>query len=98
MKPTEIDRLFAYRNKNLFVNSAKEFQAITKVSDSLLEKLAPHFKFPKWVEQMNKQKKKKKRLDILKQQNIKKRCFDFERFDISDFLKVERVFKKHNIN
>ena len=63
MKPIEIDRLFAYRNKNLFVNSAREFQAITKVSDSLLEKLAPHFKFPKWVEQMNKQKKKKKRLD-----------------------------------
>ena len=40
---------------------------------------------------------KKKRLDILKQQNIKKKCFDFERLDISNSLKVERVFKKHNI-
>ena len=46
MKTQEIDRLLAYREKNLFVNSSKEFQAITKVSDSLLKKIAPLFKFP----------------------------------------------------
>lgn len=45
----EIDRLHAYRAQNLFVNSANEFQKITKVSDSLLHIISPYFKFPEWV-------------------------------------------------
>ncbi len=45
----EIDRLFAYRKQNKFVNSTAEFQAVTKVSDSLLAKISPYFKFPDWV-------------------------------------------------
>ena len=35
--------------QNKFVNSAKEFQNVTKVSDSLLNTIAPFFKFPDWV-------------------------------------------------
>ena len=31
------------------MNSPKEFQAVTKVSDSLLNAIAPYFKFPDWV-------------------------------------------------
>jgi DNA uptake protein ComE-like DNA-binding protein len=31
------------------VNSPKEFQAVTKVSDSLLNAISPYFKFPDWV-------------------------------------------------
>jgi DNA uptake protein ComE-like DNA-binding protein len=49
MKVDEIDRLFAYRKTNKYVNSAKEFQNITKVSDSLLAAISPYFKFPDWV-------------------------------------------------
>lgn len=49
MKPAEIDRLLAFRKMNKFVNSAKEFQAVTKISDSLLAKISPYFKFPDWV-------------------------------------------------
>jgi DNA uptake protein ComE-like DNA-binding protein len=45
----EIDRLLAFRKENKFVNSAKEFQNVTKVSDSLLNAIAPFFKFPNWV-------------------------------------------------
>jgi DNA uptake protein ComE-like DNA-binding protein len=45
----EIDRLLAFRKLNKFVNSAKEFQNVTKVSDSLLNAIAPYFKFPDWV-------------------------------------------------
>ena len=60
MKTKEIDRLLAHRKKSLFVNSAKEFQMITKVSDSLLKKIAPHFKFPDWVQKKNQQNKKKR--------------------------------------
>ncbi|MGA9637884.1 ComEA family DNA-binding protein [Flavobacterium sp.] len=49
MSVAEIDRLFAFRKTNQYVNSPKEFQTITKVSDSLLAAIAPYFKFPDWV-------------------------------------------------
>jgi DNA uptake protein ComE-like DNA-binding protein len=49
MSVQEIDRLLAFRKNNKFVNSAKEFQNVTKVSDSLLNTIAPFFKFPDWV-------------------------------------------------
>ncbi len=49
MSVEEIDRLHKYRAQNKWVNSAKEFQNITKVSDSLLDTMASHFKFPEWV-------------------------------------------------
>ncbi len=49
MSVAEIDRLLAFRKQNKFVNSAKEFQDVTKVSDSLLNTIAPFFKFPDWV-------------------------------------------------
>jgi DNA uptake protein ComE-like DNA-binding protein len=45
----EIDRLLVFRKGNKYVNSAKEFQGVTKVSDSLLDAIAPYFKFPDWV-------------------------------------------------
>ncbi|PJJ09179.1 DNA uptake protein ComE-like DNA-binding protein [Flavobacterium sp. 1] len=49
MSVEEIDRLLAFRRQNKFVNSAKEFQNVTKVPDSLLNTMAPFFKFPDWV-------------------------------------------------
>jgi DNA uptake protein ComE-like DNA-binding protein len=49
MSVQEIDRLLAFRKENKFVNSAKEFQDVTKISDSLLNAIAPFFKFPDWV-------------------------------------------------
>jgi DNA uptake protein ComE-like DNA-binding protein len=49
MSVPEIDRLLAFRKENKYVNSAKEFQAVTKVSDSLLSAISPYFKFPDWV-------------------------------------------------
>ena len=49
MTTEEIDRLLKFRSKNKWVNSAKEFQQVTKVSDSLLTTMSPHFKFPDWV-------------------------------------------------
>jgi DNA uptake protein ComE-like DNA-binding protein len=49
MSVAEIDRLLAFRKENKYVNSPKEFQAVTKVSDSLLNAISPYFKFPDWV-------------------------------------------------
>ncbi|WP_452601568.1 ComEA family DNA-binding protein [Pontimicrobium sp. MEBiC06410] len=49
MNTAEIDRLLKFRAQNKWVNSAKEFQNVTKVSDSLLVTMSPYFKFPDWV-------------------------------------------------
>lgn len=49
MSVEEIDKLQAFRKENKYVNSVKEFQLITGVSDSLLAVIAPYFKFPDWV-------------------------------------------------
>ncbi len=54
MSVAEIDRLLAFRKTGKFVNSAADFQNITKVSDNLLAKIEPYFKFPDWVK--NKEK------------------------------------------
>ncbi|GAB4164701.1 MAG: helix-hairpin-helix domain-containing protein [Winogradskyella sp.] len=49
MTNQEIDRLHQFRNNGQWINSAKEFQQVTKVSDSVLNKISPYFKFPEWV-------------------------------------------------
>jgi DNA uptake protein ComE-like DNA-binding protein len=49
MSIAEIDRLHAFREKNLYVNSADDFKNVTGVSDSLLAAISPYFKFPDWV-------------------------------------------------
>lgn len=49
MTVQEIDRLFAFRKRNKYVNTAQEFQDVTLVSDSLLHAIAPLFKFPVWA-------------------------------------------------
>ncbi len=49
MSTDEIDNLINFRKTDRFVNSAAEFQKVTKVSDSLLDQISPYFKFPEWV-------------------------------------------------
>lgn len=58
MSLNEIDRIQAYRKTGKFVNSKREFQLVTKVSDSLLNMISPYFKFPDWVVKRNQQKQK----------------------------------------
>lgn len=53
MSVEEIDRLHAFRKTNSFINSPEDFQRVTGVSDSLLNVIAPYFKFPDWVNQKN---------------------------------------------
>lgn len=57
MSVAEIDRLHAFRNQDKWVNSSREFQLVTKVSDSLLAAISPYFKFPDWVTNKNTKKK-----------------------------------------
>ena len=49
MSNEEIDRLLAFRKENKWINSAKQFQEVTKISDSLLNTISPYFKFPDWI-------------------------------------------------
>ena len=57
MSTEEIDRLLEHRSKGKYINSKKEFQQVTGVSDSLLNTISPYFKFPDWV--IKKQQTKK---------------------------------------
>lgn len=50
MSVEEIDRLHQFRAQDKFVNSAEEFQKVTKVSDSLIEAISINFKFPEWTQ------------------------------------------------
>lgn len=49
MSTEEIDRLLEHRANGKYINSAKEFQQVTRISDSLLKTIEPYFKFPDWV-------------------------------------------------
>ncbi|MEN9336995.1 MAG: hypothetical protein RLZZ500_1982 [Bacteroidota bacterium] len=49
MTGKEFERLTAFREQNKYVNSAQEFQKVTQVSEDLLKRMAPYFKFPEWV-------------------------------------------------
>ena len=49
MSSDEIDRLLRFRDQGDWINSIKQFQEVTKVSDSLLNQISPYFKFPEWV-------------------------------------------------
>ena len=65
MSVEEIDKLLAYRKKGLFANSAKQFQQVTGVNDSLLATISPFFKFPEWVSSKKKKVFKKPSKEIL---------------------------------
>lgn len=65
MSVEEVDRLNRFRAERKFVNSAKEFQNVTNVSDELLEKISLYFKFPEWTQQ-------KQQIDFKKEKVVKK--------------------------
>lgn len=50
MNSEEIDRLLAYRASGKWINSVEDFQKITGVSDSMLLKMGPSFRFPEWTQ------------------------------------------------
>lgn len=64
MTNEEIDRLLQFRAQDKWINSAKQFQEVTQISDSLLGVISPFFKFPDWV---TNQKPNQKWVDYSKQ-------------------------------
>ncbi|MGB5430540.1 ComEA family DNA-binding protein [Eudoraea sp.] len=61
----EIDRLHVFRSENRWVNSTKEFQQVTLISDSLLKILAPYFNFPEWKNRTKIKEKERKQKSVL---------------------------------
>ena len=46
MSPDEIDRLHEFRASGKFIRTGEQFQAITRVHDSILHNISPYFRFP----------------------------------------------------
>jgi len=88
----EIDRLLAYRKQNKFVNSASEFQAVTKVSDSLLKAISPYFKFPDWVKNKKENYKSFEKKDFAKTEKIT--VIDINMATKEDLMKVNGIGDK----
>ena len=57
MSTEEIDRIIQHRAQGKYINSAKQFQEVTHISDSLLHTIKAYFKFPDWLIQRNQNKK-----------------------------------------
>ena len=92
MNVDEIDRLLAHREQRLYVNSAKEFQTITKISDSLLQKISPFFKFPEWVQKKNNNKNNQQRYIPNSRINVSEiTTVDINKATIKDFTAIEGV-------
>jgi len=53
MSTAEIDKLLKHRADGKYINSINEFKQVTGISDSLLNKISPYFKFPEWVSNKN---------------------------------------------
>lgn len=90
MSTREIDRLFEYRKSNKFINSATEFQQITKISDSLVSAISPYFKFPDWVSKRHKNNSKNKKTTS---SVAKRSTIDMNVATIQDFTTVKGVSK-----
>ncbi|CAM3607634.1 helix-hairpin-helix domain-containing protein [Flavobacterium chungbukense] len=89
MTVEEIDRLMKFRKENKYINSADEFQKVTGISDSLLNKMAPLFKFPSWVQQ--KADYKSKQIDFFKKDFPKKEkiaVLDINQASQEDLMKL----------
>ncbi|MES2412130.1 MAG: helix-hairpin-helix domain-containing protein [Bacteroidota bacterium] len=92
MSVDEIDRLLAYRKQNKFVNSAEEFQGVTKVSDSLLSVISPYFKFPDWIKNKKNSFQPFEKRDFLKPEKIT--VLDINQATKEDLMKVYGIGDK----
>ena len=87
MSVEEIDRLIQFRKQNKFINSVIQFQDVTKVSDSLLKKISPYFKFPDWI-------KKQTNLSVNKVIDTKKKYIstsDLNMATVKDFESINGI-------
>ena len=94
MSIEQIDCLHAFRAKNKYVKTALEFQKVTSISDTLLSKIAPYFKFPTWVAKTNVQKENTVNVDYSYAKTIVK---DLNTATAEDLKKVYGIGKKLSV-
>lgn len=87
VSPEEYQRLVVFRQSGKYINSKEDFQKVTKISDTLLYKISPYFKFPDWVLQKQKLLSEKKQL----QNRVK---LDINTATETDFIEVYGVGEK----
>ena len=93
----EHDRLLDYRDRDQWINSAEDFQKVTRVSDQLLDEISPYFKFPEWViEQQNEKPKSKATTPLSFEQ--KKDLNTATKEDLEKINGVGEVLSKRIIN
>ena len=88
LPPEAFDKLLRYRQTNSYVNTPKQFQEVTKLSDSLMEKLLPQLKFSKPL-----YKSKTKNRIILKKDINKASASDFQEVSGIGTVLSERIVK-----
>ncbi len=88
MSVEEIDRLLLFRKDNKWMNSPDEFQKVTLVSDSLLNKMSPYFKFPDWVKNSKKDSFNNQNKTAVSSKLNKK---DLNTATLEDFIEVKGI-------
>ncbi len=88
MTTQEIDKLLAYRAQGKYINSAKQFQQVTGISDSLLHAIRPYFKFPDWI------KNQKKNNNYSKNTSFTGKKTDINQASITTLQKVNGIGEK----
>ncbi len=87
MSNEEIDRLHAHRTQNKFVNTSEEFQQVTQVSDSLLARIAPYFKFPAFV-------KRSREMSSIKKNERNSKHYDLNKATANDLKMINGIGDK----
>lgn len=56
----QVDKINTFRQQGKWMNSSKDFQKVTRVSDSALKRIQPFLKFPEWTQKTIAQTSSKK--------------------------------------
>lgn len=91
LTPQEIDRLLAYRATGKFINSVEEFQKITLVSDTVLNRISPYFKFPDFIHKNKSNNSEPNTYNYSKTISTKK--IDLNHANAEDLIKVKGIGK-----
>lgn len=88
MNTEEIDRLKRYRDEGKWINSKSDFKRVTNVSDSLLKKISPYFKFPEWI--TNPESSKKSNFKNYSEKNFEQKT-DLNKATVIQLQKVNGI-------
>lgn len=83
-----LQRFYDFRKQGKYINSGKEFQSITLISDSLLGAIAPYFKFPSWSANKSIPKKQNTENQINTKNIVPKTKTDINTASVEDLKKI----------